>query len=127
MYWLNGKICNEVEPTHRPDDRGLLLGDGLFETIRLRDGKALFLTDHLSRLTVSAKELDIPIERKAIRYGLRDLMDAHGTKKRDLGSARITITRGPAPRGMGPIAAENQKPHMMICVSKSNSRNRKTN
>ena len=42
-------------------DRGLLLGDGLFETIRVEDGAPRRLSRHMRRLASSARVLDLPV------------------------------------------------------------------
>jgi 4-amino-4-deoxychorismate lyase len=45
----------------RPDDRGLLYGDGVFETIHLRPDGPWLLDAHLDRMAVSARLLDLPL------------------------------------------------------------------
>jgi 4-amino-4-deoxychorismate lyase len=45
----------------RPDDRGLLYGDGVFETIHLRPGGPWLLDAHLDRMAASARLLELPL------------------------------------------------------------------
>ncbi|OYV15338.1 MAG: 4-amino-4-deoxychorismate lyase, partial [Methylococcaceae bacterium NSP1-2] len=49
MMLVNGKYQTHIEVT----DRGFQYGDGLFETITVHDGKAVFLIQHLDRLTTA--------------------------------------------------------------------------
>ncbi len=49
LVWFNGKLIDGPLPLD-PADRGLLLGDGLFETIAVINGKPLWLEEHLARL-----------------------------------------------------------------------------
>jgi branched-chain amino acid aminotransferase len=85
-----------------PSDRGFLLADGIFETIRASAGALLWLEDHLTRLRAGATLLGIPVPLPddAIGAGLRALI-----QKNDLpdGAVRLTLTRGPsARRGLWP-------------------------
>jgi len=85
-----------------PTDRGFLLADGVFETIRAYAGDLLWLDDHLARLHSGAGLLGIavPLSDAAIATGLRELVDASGLPD---GAVRLTLTRGPsARRGLWP-------------------------
>ena len=42
IVWLNDELVDESKARIAPDDRGFLLGDGVFETILVRDGEAVF-------------------------------------------------------------------------------------
>ncbi|WOI53556.1 aminotransferase class IV [Parvularcula sp. LCG005] len=112
--WVNGEIVEADARVAQASDRGLLLGDGLFETIKIDRGRAVFLTEHLCRLQVSARELNLPVERDTLRAGLLDLMDK---TDEEVGAARITVTRGPGPRGLLPIPVEDQSPTIVISLS----------
>lgn len=84
-------------------DRGFLLGDGLFETTRVYRGRAPLLAYHLRRLHAGARRLGIPIPwdlEDAAEELLRYVPTEHGV-------LRITLTRGPGPRGYDPPAAAN--------------------
>lgn len=56
MYYLNGKILDK-----EPYDDSIFYGKSLFETIAIINGKALFLEEHIGRLRISCKKLNIPI------------------------------------------------------------------
>lgn len=101
--WLNGALRDAETPALRTDDRGLLLGDGLFETLAVRNGRPVFLAEHWRRLAESARELAIPLpfEAETLRSAIADLAAANGLSE---ASVRITLTRGPGPRGLSPPA-----------------------
>jgi branched-chain amino acid aminotransferase len=82
-------------------DRGLTLGDGLFETIAVRDGRAARLNAHLIRLRDGADiiGLNVPLGDQELSAALQDVIDANGISE---GILRLTLTRGPAPRGLLP-------------------------
>ncbi|MEM9989978.1 MAG: aminotransferase class IV, partial [Pseudomonadota bacterium] len=63
MIWLNGHIVENDALAFPANDRGPLLGDGLFETIKIDQGRPLFLTEHLCRMQVSAREMQLPLNR----------------------------------------------------------------
>lgn len=111
MIWRDGELIDDEAPVVGAADRGLLLGDGLFETIKVAHGRALFLTKHLARLQVSGQSLGFRINRHLLRDGVHELLAARGATE---GSLRITVTRGPTPRGLSPIPVADQHPVTFI-------------
>lgn len=95
--WLNGRLLDANAVHIAPSDRGLLLADGLFETIRASAGELLWLDDHLARLRAGAGLLGIPVPLPddAIGVGLRDLVRQNNLPD---GAVRLTLTRGPSTR-----------------------------
>jgi branched-chain amino acid aminotransferase len=96
--WLNGEIVEEREARISVSDHGLLLGDGVFETLRWYSGKAFALDSHLERLESGALALDLRTPP------LSDLMaGAHavveGNRLADA-RMRITLTSGAGPPGL---------------------------
>jgi branched-chain amino acid aminotransferase len=87
--YLNGRLVDERRAVVSALDRGLLYGDGLFETMRAYGGRVFRLDQHLARMARSAKALRIPFDVKpdAVTKLLRanGLADAY---------VRITLTRG---------------------------------
>src|SRR5690554_7680773 len=75
-------------------DRGLAYGDGLFETIRVEQGCAGLLEQHLRRLALGASALALPVDLAQLR---NELEAAAAELQRGL--LKLTITRGPAGRG----------------------------
>jgi branched-subunit amino acid aminotransferase/4-amino-4-deoxychorismate lyase len=60
MIYLNGQFISLSEAKIEPTDRGFLLSDGIFETMRIYQGKPFALKEHWSRLTKSAETLELP-------------------------------------------------------------------
>ena len=59
--YVNGKILSRADASISVFDSGFLLGDGVWEGIRLLNGKLVSLDDHIERLFFGAKKLDINI------------------------------------------------------------------
>jgi 4-amino-4-deoxychorismate lyase len=76
-------------------DRGLQYGDGLFETIAVTSGRAVFISRHLDRLQRGCKQLFIPYPGDNILLSEIDLL-LEGTESAVL---KIQITRGQGGRG----------------------------
>ncbi len=95
--WLNGQLVTGGEPRISAFDRGFLLGEGVFETIRAQGRRPLWLGDHLARLRDGADLLGIPVplEDDAIERGLIALLAAPGN---DQSALRLTLSRGPSVR-----------------------------
>ncbi|MGZ4678362.1 MAG: aminotransferase class IV [Acidimicrobiia bacterium] len=94
---VNGELGPADVLRVSPLDHGLLVGDGVFETLRVYDGVPFAWTRHLQRLERSATGLGLELPSIAM---LRDQADrvlaANGLRAARL---RITITGGPAPLG----------------------------
>jgi branched-chain amino acid aminotransferase len=88
-----------LDPPFIPsDDRGFLLGDGLFETVRLYRGRPFRLEAHLLRLEEGAGRVGIPVPDD-LRSRVSRALDGWGETN---GALRITLTRG---AGEGPAGA----------------------
>jgi len=111
--WLSDALdpAGRLRPADAPHvsgfDRGFQLGDGVFETLRARGGRAVELAEHLARLHRSAAGLDIdlPADLEArLAAAIATLLDAEGLSGTDVdASIRITVSRGSfAARGLLP-------------------------
>ena len=92
---LDGEIHPPGTPLLHADDLAAVRGDGVFETLLVRDGAACLVESHLQRLTQSAKlmdlpEPDLPSWRRAIEVATRQW--AAGTA--DEGALRLIYSRG---------------------------------
>ena len=102
--WVDGVRCDSVPA----DDRGLAYGDGLFETLLVREGRPRFLFDHLARLTAGCTRLRIPLV--TVREMRADI-DAAVALAPSLAVLKILVTRGSAVRrGYAPGGAETPRP-----------------
>ncbi|MFI7420810.1 aminotransferase class IV [Nonomuraea sp. NPDC049684] len=96
--WVNGELIDPAQATVSVFDHGLMVGDGVFETIKIVDGESFALTRHLDRLTLSAQRMDLPEpDVEAIAEGVGKLLAA--APAWSLGRIRITYTSGPGPLG----------------------------
>ena len=92
---VDGEIHPPATPLLHADDLAAVRGDGVFETLLVRDGAACLVESHLQRLTHSAKlmdlpEPDLPSWRRAIDVATRQW--AAGTA--DEGAMRLIYSRG---------------------------------
>ncbi len=96
--WVNGQLLDPSQATVSVFDHGLMVGDGVFETIKSVEGRPFALTRHLDRLKLSAQRMDLPEpDLAAIADGVRAcLAEAPAWS---LGRIRITYTSGPGPLG----------------------------
>src|SRR3954454_20738426 len=91
---LDGRIAPSDELSIPVTDEGLLRGDGVFEVIRVYDGTAFALEEHLDRLERSGANLRLPgVQRAELESEIPELLDARGGGEFD-GVLRIVITRG---------------------------------
>jgi branched-chain amino acid aminotransferase len=98
VVFLNGKFLPETEAVVPVSDRGFLLGDGLFETMRVANGKNFRFAQHLERLMRGAEFLKIkpPFTPKELEKFAVQLIAQNQTPEAIL---RVTLTRGPGGRG----------------------------
>jgi len=91
-YW-NGQVLPRGEVHLPPDDPGFLFGDGLFETLRVDDGRARDVEAHLDRLLAGLRrvKIEIPEDRRGLRRAVAQVAEAAPAPVARL---RITITRG---------------------------------
>ena len=115
MVWLDGDLVEAEAARISPFDHGLLVGDGVFETLRVYGGTPFAWRRHYERLVSSATGLGLAVPDGAELAGAaQQVLHAN-----DLSEARvrITVTGGPSPlgseRGAGPptvvIAASEAK------------------
>ncbi len=105
--WFNGKLFSEALSVD-PSDRGLLLGDGLFETIAVFNGKPIWLADHLDRLSHGALALALPCDRPRTEAAISEVLTAAQHRH---GILRVTLTRGAGVRG---LAADGRSPSLLV-------------
>jgi branched-chain amino acid aminotransferase len=104
--WVDGRLlASQDEPALGVLDHGLVVGDGVFETIKIEGGRPFALSRHLDRLLRSAHGLGIGTpDVGAVREGVAATMDGQGI---DFGRIRVTVTSGAGPlgsaRGAGPL------------------------
>ena len=98
---INGRLASADEAGIGLSDRGFTLGDGLFETIAVHEGRILRLEAHLARLRAGLETLRLPLGLRDLDLTTRLLSLVSVNDLRE-GSLRLTITRGQGPRGLLP-------------------------
>ncbi|MEE8484426.1 MAG: aminotransferase class IV [Nitrospinota bacterium] len=101
-YIIDGKLLKAESPANSPfaispNDRSFMLGDGLFETVKVLHGKAVWLEDHLERIESSASAFGIAFTQKKKIPALCD--ELIGKNAITDGFLRITVSRGAAATG----------------------------
>ena len=93
--WVNGALKPRGEAVVSVFDSGFVLGDGVWEGLRVAGGHPVFLDQHLDRLFEGAKALalDIGLDRRALTDALYATLAANGM--RDGVHLRLMVTRGP--------------------------------
>jgi branched-chain amino acid aminotransferase len=90
---LDGEIMLAAEAMIPVTDDGLIRGDGAFEVIRVYDGTAYAMDEHLARLDRSAANLRLAVDLEAVRADAGRLL-AHAGSGPDHQCLRVVITRG---------------------------------
>jgi branched-chain amino acid aminotransferase len=107
IIWLNGSLCSLAEARISPLDHGLLVGDGVFETLVARQGRPVAAREHWQRLVNSCQILGLtPIALEDFLSALDAVLTANQLTEARL---RVTLTSGDGPlgsdRGDGPRTA----------------------
>jgi branched-subunit amino acid aminotransferase/4-amino-4-deoxychorismate lyase len=104
ILFLNGRFVSEKQALVSVFDRSFLYGDGLFETLRVFNGKPFRWTRHLERLRQGAGFLKIrlPLAPAALRRAAEELIRRNQMPDSLL---RLTLSRGVGLRGYSPKSA----------------------
>jgi branched-chain amino acid aminotransferase len=96
LVFINGEFYRREEARISVFDSGFLVGDGVWEGIRLHDGEFAFLDLHLDRLFEGAKAigLDIGMTRGEITESLRETIRRNGMGDSSGVHVRLMVTRG---------------------------------
>jgi branched-chain amino acid aminotransferase len=97
VVWVDGQLTPVDDARVSPFDHGLLVGDGVFETLRVYEGRPFAWRRHLDRLEHSARGLGLepPARTTLVDAGLA-VLGANGLMEARL---RITVTGGVQPLG----------------------------
>ncbi|MBU2359358.1 MAG: aminotransferase class IV, partial [Alphaproteobacteria bacterium] len=119
LIWVDGVLKPKAEATVSVYDSGFLLGDGVWEGLRLYDGHWAFLDDHMDRLFEAAKaiDLDIGLDRAGVIAALRATQQANGMTTD--AHARLMVTRGVKVRPFQHPSLSQSGPTMVIIMEHS--------
>jgi branched-chain amino acid aminotransferase len=112
--WVDGRLVSAEEPALLVGDRAFQLGDGLFETLRVRRGVAIELGLHLARLRDGMRLMVIPMpwSDDELAAGIAAVVEANAPAD---AAVRITVSRGaPSGRGLLPAGWRHLRPTAVI-------------
>jgi branched-chain amino acid aminotransferase len=94
LIWVNGELKPRAEATVSVFDSGFVLGDGIWEGLRIHDGHPAFLEQHFDRLWEGAAALmiDLGLSREELTRAVYDTLTANGMT--DGVHVRLMCTRG---------------------------------
>jgi len=116
FIYLNGKYLGKSKSYVSFNDRGLLLGDGLFETILYKDKKLILYDFHIKRLNESLKKIFInfKLDNKDYKRKIINLIKKNNLINKP-SAVRITVTRGESVRGID--IKDNVLPTILISTT----------
>jgi len=111
--YINGKLFDKADAKVSVYDHGLLYGDGVFEGIRIYDGKIFRLREHVERLFESARaiKLEIPLSREQMMEAISSTVKANNKHN---GYIRPIVTRGAGTLGLDP--RKTSDPQVIVIV-----------
>ena len=112
---LDGRAVAPDAPALPITERGFTYGDGLFETIPVRNGSAVEPARHLARLIASARALGLPVpDATMLERALEATLHDAGP---DAGVVRVTWSRGGGGRGYAPpLPGEGGAPRLVVAA-----------
>ena len=114
LGYYNGEFKPLSEITISPEDRGFLFGDGVYEVVRVHNGRCFALSYHEDRLYRSMRKLDIPV-----RIPPDELSELHEILIEQSGinngSIYLQITRGSGPRSHS-YYKKNYEPNVFMYI-----------
>lgn len=110
ITWVNGKPQDSIGLA----DRGLAYGDGLFETIKVKDGQPVRLALHLQRLEQGCKRLGMAVDIALLTAEILEFCQASNAEV-----CKLILTRGEGPRGYA-VPEQPQIQRILIASSLPN-------
>jgi branched-chain amino acid aminotransferase len=113
VVFLDGRFLPEEEAVVSVNDRGFLYGDGLFETVRIFNGRPFRFAQHIERMVRGADflKISLPLKPKELQQVTSQLIEKNNLPDSIL---RVTLTRGPGERGYTP--KPGGKPTMLLAL-----------
>ena len=112
---MDGRYFNERDAKVSVFDHGLLYGDGVFEGIRIYNGRVFKLKEHIDRLFYSAKAILLKLPMSHAQLMRATVETCRKNKLRD-GYIRLLVTRGVGTLGLNPKRCK--KPSVIIIADK---------
>ena len=115
IVWFNGEFVSG-KIALEAGDRGLTLGDGIFETIAVYHSKAVWLEEHVARMQAAAAELGIGFDAKALHSAILAVLQKSSGEAEAL---RVTLTRGVVPGRA--LSGTGLEPRLLLTLAKFNT------
>jgi branched-chain amino acid aminotransferase len=119
LIWVNGTLTPKAQAMVSVYDSGFMLGDGVWEGIRLYNGRWAFVEEHIDRLFEAALaiDLDIGMTREQVISALSETQMANGMVTD--AHARLMVTRGVKTRPFQNPRLSQQGPTVVIIMEHS--------
>ena len=119
LIWVNGALRPRAEATVSVYDSGFMLGDGIWEGLRLYEGRWAFLEEHVDRLFEGALalDLDIGMSKAGVVAALEETRRANGMETD--AHARLMVTRGVKTRPFQHPKLSERGPTVVIIMEHS--------
>ncbi|WP_293573606.1 D-amino acid aminotransferase [Phaeobacter sp.] len=119
LIYLNGEIVPKADAKVSVYDSGFMLGDGVWEGLRLYNGCWAFVDEHLNRLFEAAKAIDLDIGKTPaeVMQAIKDTQSAN--KMTTDAHARLMVTRGVKTRPFQHPSLSQQGPTFTIIMEHS--------
>ena len=119
LIYLNDRVVPKAEAVVSVYDSGFMLGDGVWEGLRLYNGVWAFLEEHLDRLFEAAKAIDLDIGKspEEVRIALEQTRIANEMTTN--AHARLMVTRGPKTRPFQHPSLSQNGPTFVIIMEHS--------
>ena len=119
LIWVNGRVVPKAEAVVSVYDSGFMLGDGVWEGIRLYNGRWTFLEEHIARLFEAAKAIDLEIGMTPAQVisAVLETQAANGMVTD--AHARLMVTRGVKTRPFQHPKLSQRGPTMVIIMEHS--------
>ena len=92
--WVNGNLVDPLEGTVSAVDHGIVVGDGVFETLKVTNGVPFAISRHVKRLGFSSQGLGISLpDEDLVRKAINEVLDKDPSAER----LRVTWSSGPGP------------------------------
>lgn len=118
QVYINGEYVDRSKATVSVFDHGFLYGDGVFEGIRIYNGRAFALREHVQRLFESARaiHLEIPMTREEVTEAIQECVAKNVAIDPGVNYIRPIVSRGVGTLGLNPFLCEG--PSLFIVVDK---------
>ena len=122
LIYVNGQIVPKAQAMVSVYDSGFMLGDGVWEGLRLYNNRWAFADEHIDRLFEAAKaiDLDLRLSKSQILQALLDTQSANGMTSD--AHARLMVTRGVKTRPFQHPSLSRSGPTMVIIMEHSKPR-----